>query len=166
MTITTPIDGTIQSSSINTVGKAVTTGAELMRIVPDNSALEAEAYIPNSDIGFVSVRQPAVVKIEAFPFTRYGVIHGRVTAVATDAIPEPDAHQLDSSVMNVDGNSKRCLPAWRRRRRSRPADGGSSNICSRRSSRSRRRPCRSGESNPLVSESNCSSVEATLQYWR
>ena len=95
MTITTPIDGTIQSSSINTVGQVVTTGVELMRIVPDNSALEVEAYIPNSDIGFVSVGQPAVVKIEAFPFTRYGVIHGRVTAVATDAIPEPDASQLE-----------------------------------------------------------------------
>jgi hemolysin D len=27
--------------------------------------------------------------------TRYGVVHGRVTAVATDAIPEPDANQLE-----------------------------------------------------------------------
>lgn len=95
MTITTPIDGTVQSSSINTVGQVVTTGVELMRIVPDNSALEIEAYIPNSDIGFVSVGQAAVVKVEAFPFTRYGTIHGHVTAVATDAIPEPDANQLE-----------------------------------------------------------------------
>ncbi|NTI78409.1 HlyD family type I secretion periplasmic adaptor subunit [Rhizobium rhizogenes] len=95
MTIATPIDGTVQSSSINTVGQVVTTGVELMRIVPDNSALEIEAYLPNSDIGFVSIGQTAVVKVEAFPFTRYGVIHGRVTAVATDAIPEPDANQLE-----------------------------------------------------------------------
>ena len=95
MTIATPIDGTVQSSSINTVGQVVTTGVELMRIVPDNSALEIEAYLPNSDIGFVSIGQTAVVKVEAFPFTRYGVVHGRVTAVATDAIPEPDANQLE-----------------------------------------------------------------------
>jgi hemolysin D len=95
MTIATPIDGTVQSSSINTVGQVVTTGVELMRIVPDNSALEIEAYLPNSDIGFVSIGQTVVVKVEAFPFTRYGVVHGRVTAVATDAIPEPDANQLE-----------------------------------------------------------------------
>ncbi len=95
MTITTPIDGTVQASSINTVGQVVTTGVELMRIVPDSSMLEVEAYIPNSDIGFVSVGQPAVVKVEAFPFTRYGVIRGHVTAVARDAIPEPDANQLE-----------------------------------------------------------------------
>jgi len=95
MTIASPIDGTVQSSSINTVGQVVTTGVELMRIVPDNSTLEVEAYLPNSDIGFVSVGQPAVVKVEAFPFTRYGVIRGHVTAVARDAIPEPDANQVE-----------------------------------------------------------------------
>jgi hemolysin D len=95
MTIASPIDGTVQSSSINTVGQVVTTGVELMRIVPDNSTLEVEAYLPNSDIGFVSVGQRAVVKVEAFPFTRFGVIRGHVTAVAKDAIPEPDANQVE-----------------------------------------------------------------------
>ena len=97
MTITTPIEGTVQSSLINTVGQVVTTGIDLMRIVPDHSALEVEAYLPNSDIGFVAVGQPAVVKIEAFPFTRYGVIRGHVTAVARDAIPEPDANQVEGT---------------------------------------------------------------------
>ena len=95
MTIASPIDGTVQSSLINTIGQVVTTGIDLMRIVPDNSTLEVEAYLPNSDIGFVAVGQEAVVKIEAFPFTRYGVIHGHVTAVARDAIPEPDANQVE-----------------------------------------------------------------------
>ncbi|MGG6898579.1 HlyD family type I secretion periplasmic adaptor subunit [Rhizobium sp. BR 315] len=97
MTVATPIDGTVQSSLINTIGQVVTTGIDLMRIVPDNSALEVEAYLPNSDIGFVTVGQPAVVKIEAFPFTRYGVIHGHVAAVARDAIPEPDANQVEGA---------------------------------------------------------------------
>jgi HlyD family secretion protein len=47
-------------------------GSELMRIVPRNAALEVEAYPPNHDIGFVAAGQPAVIKVEAFPFTRYG----------------------------------------------------------------------------------------------
>ncbi|NTG84520.1 HlyD family type I secretion periplasmic adaptor subunit [Rhizobium rhizogenes] len=96
MIITSPIDGTVQASAISTVGQVVNEGAELMRVVPDNSLLEIEAYLPNSDIGFVSVGQPAVIKMEAFPFTRYGVINGHVMEVATDAIPEPDANQLES----------------------------------------------------------------------
>ncbi|OWV90399.1 HlyD family type I secretion periplasmic adaptor subunit [Rhizobium sp. R693] len=95
MTITSPIDGTVQASAITTVGQVVTSGAELMRIVPGDGTLEVEAYLPNRDIGFVAVDQPVVVKIEAFPFTRYGTLNGRVTAVARDAIPEPDAGQLE-----------------------------------------------------------------------
>nr|WP_245305687.1 HlyD family type I secretion periplasmic adaptor subunit [Rhizobium leguminosarum] len=95
MTIKSPIKGIVQTSDITTVGQVVTGGAELMRIVPDDASLEIEAYLPNRDIGFVSPGQPAVIKIEAFPFTRYGILNGKVTRVATDAIPEPDAQQLE-----------------------------------------------------------------------
>jgi hemolysin D len=94
-TILSPIDGVVQASAITTVGQVVGAGAELMRIIPGDSALEVEAYLPNRDIGFVAIGQPVVVKIEAFPFTRYGTVNGRVTGVARDAIPEPDAGQLE-----------------------------------------------------------------------
>lgn len=97
MTIRSPIDGTVQASAITTVGQVVSAGGELMRIVPSDASLEIEAYLPNHDIGFVAAGQPAVIKVEAFPFTRYGVIEGRVSRVATDAIPEPDAQQLEGA---------------------------------------------------------------------
>ncbi|MFS8144315.1 HlyD family type I secretion periplasmic adaptor subunit [Rhizobium sp. BR 249] len=95
MTIKSPIKGIVQTSAISTVGQVVTAGAELMRIVPKDAPLEIEAYLPNRDIGFVSPGQHAVIKVEAFPFTRYGILNGTVTRVATDAIPEPDAQQLE-----------------------------------------------------------------------
>ena len=96
MTIESPIDGIVTASAITTVGQVVNPGAELMRIVPGDAALEIEAFLPNKDIGFVAAGQEAVIKIEAFPFTRFGVLHGRVTEVATDAVPEPDAQQMES----------------------------------------------------------------------
>ncbi|MFS8110943.1 HlyD family type I secretion periplasmic adaptor subunit [Rhizobium jaguaris] len=95
MTIASPIDGIVTASAITTIGQVVNPGSELMRIVPDNTALEIEAFLPNSDIGFVSAGQEAVIKVEAFPFTRYGVVRGHVTSVATDAVPEPDAQQME-----------------------------------------------------------------------
>jgi hemolysin D len=79
----------------------VTAGTELMRVVPKGASLEIEAYIPNSDIGFVSVGDDAVIKVEAFPFTRYGIISGRVTEVGTDAIPAPDAQSLEGQPAKV-----------------------------------------------------------------
>lgn len=95
MTIRSPEAGVVQASAITTVGQVVSPGTELMRIVPVGEKLEIEAYLPNRDIGFVEAGQEAVIKVEAFPFTRYGILHGKVIRVATDAIPEPDARQTE-----------------------------------------------------------------------
>jgi hemolysin D len=69
-----------------------------MRIVPADAALEIEAFLPNRDIGFVAEEQPAIIKVEAYPFTRFGILEGRVTRVSTDAVPEPDAQQMESTI--------------------------------------------------------------------
>ncbi|MFD1199961.1 HlyD family type I secretion periplasmic adaptor subunit, partial [Brucella gallinifaecis] len=97
MTIRSPVEGTVQLSSITTVGQVVAAGTELMRIVASNTPLEIEAYLPNRDIGFVSEGQPAIIKVEAYPFTRFGVLEGHVIRVSSDAIPEPDAQQIEST---------------------------------------------------------------------
>lgn len=93
-----PIAGTVQASTVTTVGQIVTTAEELMRLVPEGSTLEVEAYLPNKDIGFVRPGDEAAVKLEAFPFTRYGTVPGRVVKVASDAVPEQDAAQIETGV--------------------------------------------------------------------
>ena len=103
MTLRAPIDGVVQASMVNSVGQVVTTGQEAMRIVPDGAALEIEVYALNRDIGFIHEGQEAVVKINSFPFTRYGTINARVTRVARDAIPEPDASQIEGDPAKTAG---------------------------------------------------------------
>jgi hemolysin D len=95
MTIKAPIAGTVQALAVNSPGQVITTGQEIMRLIPADAALEIEAYLLNKDIGFVSPGQDATIKIESFPFTRYGTIDAKVTKVARDAIPEPDARQIE-----------------------------------------------------------------------
>ena len=51
-----------------------------------DSRLEIEAMISNRDIGFVSAGQDAEIKVDTFPFTRYGLLHGRVLSISQDAI--------------------------------------------------------------------------------
>jgi hemolysin D len=82
----TPIDGTVQQLALHTVGGVVTPAQQLMLIVPADSKLEAEAMVSNRDIGFVNPNQPAEIKIDTFNFTRYGLVHGKVTSVSQDAI--------------------------------------------------------------------------------
>jgi len=97
MTLRSPIDGVVHGLSVTTKGQVVTTSEELMRIVPDGAPLEIEAYLENRDIGFVRPGQAAIVKIESFPFTRYGALDATVLRVAHDAIPEPDAQSAEGN---------------------------------------------------------------------
>jgi len=86
MTLTAPVDGTVQQLEVRTVGGVVTPAQALMVIVPKDDALEVEAFLENKDIGFVNAGQQAEVKIETFPFTKYGTIPASLTHVSRDAI--------------------------------------------------------------------------------
>ncbi|MBB5018373.1 hemolysin D [Chitinivorax tropicus] len=83
--LTAPVGGTVQQLAIHTVGGVVTAAQPLLVIVPDDT-LEIEAMVENRDIGFVNPGQMATVKVETFPYTRYGYLQGRVTSVSSDAI--------------------------------------------------------------------------------
>lgn len=93
MTLRTPVDGVVQALTVTSIGQVVTTGQELMHIVPANTPLEIQAYISNEDIGFVSPGQEAVVKVDAFPFARYGTLNATVSEIAHDAIPAETANR-------------------------------------------------------------------------
>lgn len=85
-----PVDGTVQQMEIHTVGGVVTPAQVLMIVVPANSKLEIEAMVLNKDIGFVKSEQAAELKVESFPFTKYGVIDGTVLHVSADAVQDED----------------------------------------------------------------------------
>ena len=95
MSLRSPSDGIVQASSVTGIGQVLTAGQEVMRVVPQQGEIEIEVYIENKDIGFIHEGQDASLKIEAFPFTRYGIVAARVIRVAKDAIPEPDAKQIE-----------------------------------------------------------------------
>lgn len=81
-----PVDGVIQQLAVHTVGGVVTPAQPLMVIVPDEKHLVVEAYVLNKDIGFVAENQAAEIKVDAFPFTRYGTIDGAILNVSDDAV--------------------------------------------------------------------------------
>jgi hypothetical protein len=66
----------------------------LKTIVPLDAPIEIEALIQNKDIGFVEAGQTAVVKVESFPFTRYGTVEGAVVKVSRDAVDDREASAL------------------------------------------------------------------------
>jgi len=86
--ILSPVDGVVQQLQVHTIGGIVEPAQQLMQVVPDGAPVEIEAKILDKDIGFVHDGQDAIIKMEAFPFTRYGTLDGHVTEVSDDAIED------------------------------------------------------------------------------
>ncbi|MBI3524413.1 MAG: HlyD family type I secretion periplasmic adaptor subunit [Betaproteobacteria bacterium] len=117
MTLTAPVDGTVQQLAVHTIGGVVTPAQPLLMIVPRDHPLEIEAFIENKDIGFVNVGQVAEVKIETFPFTKYGTIPAHVTHVSHDAINDEKRGlvysariKLERATIQVDGKTVSLSP--------------------------------------------------------
>lgn len=83
--IRSPVDGTIQQLATYTLGAVLQPAQQLMVIVPSNDVQLAEVKILNKDIGFIREGQSATVKIDAFPYTRYGTIEGKVLSISRDS---------------------------------------------------------------------------------
>jgi hemolysin D len=86
--LVSPVDGTVTQLAVHTVGGVVEAAKPIMVIVPGRGTLVAEVAIANKDVGFVGPGQPVALKIEAFPFTRYGAVQGRLEQISSDAIQD------------------------------------------------------------------------------
>lgn len=85
-----------------------------MKIVPYNN-LRAKVEIDSSKIGFVSVGKPVDLSIDSFPSSDFGVLHGTVTRIGSDALPPdqlkqtyryPAEIELASQQLNVRSGAK------------------------------------------------------------
>ena len=63
-------------------------GDTILTIIPQQG-LTAKVYVANRDIGFIKKEQKAQVRVDAFPFTQYGELQGKVKQIGADALP-PD----------------------------------------------------------------------------
>ena len=57
--------------------------------------------LDEAGVGFIEIGQPAIVKVEAFPFTRYGTIEGKVVKVSRDAVDERGATALTDAATSA-----------------------------------------------------------------
>jgi len=117
LTLTAPVDGTVQQLAAHTVGGVVPAAQPIMLVVPKDDKVEVEAFLENKDIGFVRLGQPAAVKIDAFEYTKYGTVPGSVSHVSHDAIEDEKKGLiyavrvlLDRSTLNVDGQEMALTP--------------------------------------------------------
>lgn len=69
-----PVNGTIHDLGSITVSAVVTSAQIVAKVVPDGIPMAIEAIVTNKDIGFIKMGQEAEVKVDTFPFQKYGTI--------------------------------------------------------------------------------------------
>lgn len=110
--LSAPISGTIEQLAIHTIGGIVTPAQELMQIVPQDSKLEVEAFVLNKDIGFVEEGQEVEVKIDAFDFTKYGMISGEIVDLSNDAMPDEQLGLVYHCRVQIDHTDIQVKDKW------------------------------------------------------
>ena len=87
-TITSPIKGIVNKLYKNTTGGVINPGEILLDIVPTDENLIIEAELPIKDIGFVSINQRAVIKLDSPDAPIFGNIEGIVEKISADTVKE------------------------------------------------------------------------------
>ncbi|QYJ86451.1 HlyD family type I secretion periplasmic adaptor subunit [Shewanella mesophila] len=92
--IVSPVNGTIKTVHINTLGGVVQPGIDIIEIVPSEDQLLIETKILPKDIAFLHPGLPAVVKVTAYDFTRYGGLNGVVEHISADTTQDEEGNSF------------------------------------------------------------------------
>ena len=95
------VSGVVQQLQIRNADYVVKPAENLMLIVPSDSQYRVEAFIENKDIGFIEEGALVEIKIDGFPFTRYGVIHGVVELISADSITDKNVNSAYKAIIKI-----------------------------------------------------------------
>ncbi len=106
-TLRSPVNGYVQAVGVTTLGGVVTPAQSLVAIVPEDTPLFVEADLSNDDIGYVRVGQKVDIKVDTYPFQKYGILSGTLVWVSPDAGPRDGAANQgqDAKAANGSGDS-------------------------------------------------------------
>jgi adhesin transport system membrane fusion protein len=95
--LTAPIAGVEKYLKLTTIGGVLRAGDELMQISPTEGEMVFEVKINPADIGQLSTGLPVSIKLDAFDYSVYGSLEGRLTYLSSDTLVEQGANGQASS---------------------------------------------------------------------
>ena len=87
--IRAPVDGRIATLQA-TIGQFADPRQPQMEIIPSESVLQAELFVPTRAIGFVEPGQKVRILYEAFPYQQFGTYGGRVNQISRTVLTKSD----------------------------------------------------------------------------
>jgi multidrug efflux pump subunit AcrA (membrane-fusion protein) len=81
--ILAPVDGFLEAMVAHP-GDLIQPGQTIAKLIPIDSPLCVVAFLPEKDRGFVKPGDPVQLALEAYPYTEFGTLKGRVTRIGND----------------------------------------------------------------------------------
>ena len=75
-------------------GQVVSTGAPMLKIVPQPAIMHAELLAPSSAIGFINQSDRVLLRYSAFPYQKFGEYWGTVVTVSDAALTPEEVQSL------------------------------------------------------------------------
>jgi len=85
-----PVNGVVQQVADRSVGSVLREAETLVTIVPDAASLYVEANVPSRDIGYLKIGDRVRIKLESYPFQRFGTLAGELVVLSPDSMPLKD----------------------------------------------------------------------------
>lgn len=79
-----PASGYVNKMAINSNGDIVSPYEELLTIVPSDVPMQMKCYINNKDIANIKEGDEARVKLDAYSYSEYGVVNGKIKSISPD----------------------------------------------------------------------------------
>ncbi|WP_421654925.1 HlyD family secretion protein [Leptothermofonsia sp. ETS-13] len=96
-----PTDGKLLKLDVNYPGQPLRMGDPIARIVPQNAPLVVKGQVETQDISKVAIGQPVQMRVTAYPYPDYGVLPGKVQAIAPDVTTVRDGSGSGMSYYEV-----------------------------------------------------------------
>jgi adhesin transport system membrane fusion protein len=86
LVIRAPVRGIVKNVRVTTRGGVLRPGEELLQIVPADDRLIVEARVRPSDIGLLRPGLPVSIKFDAYDYTVYGAVGGKLSYISADTL--------------------------------------------------------------------------------
>jgi len=90
-------------------GQSVAAGQTLATLLPVGATLEAELWVPTRSAGFVHPGTPVWLRVDAFPYARYGQLPAHVREVSQSAVTVGDLGDPTNGALTSQQNVFRVL---------------------------------------------------------
>jgi HlyD family secretion protein len=85
--VTSPADGVVLDVANRSPGSILRQAEPLVTIIPSDAKLIAEISIESGDVGYTTAGDDVVVKIDAFPYQRHGLLPGKLLSISEESFP-------------------------------------------------------------------------------